>query len=72
MSYKQVIEADILRWGKEQSPPVGRLLKKKDVMSYTGLSRKQVDKVLDGLSSVGSKTTYFYEDVAARLIQQGR
>ena len=72
MSYKQVIEADILRWGKEQTPPVGRLLKKKDVMSYTGLSRKQVDRVLDGLNNVGGKTSYFYQDVATRLIQQGR
>lgn len=69
MSFKQIIEADIIKWGKEQAPPVGRLLTKKQIMEYTGLSRSQVDRLLDGLVNVGGKTRYFYGDVASRLLR---
>ena|GEM_PF-6445190 len=65
---RQQVAADIVRWAAEQDPPRGRLLKKKDIMSYTGLSRTHVDKITNGLPKVGGSATYFYLDIADRLI----
>lgn len=66
---KRDIAADMLRWSAEQNPPRGRLFKRQDVIAYTGLSGRQVDRLTNGLLQVGGKGTYFYLDVAERLVQ---
>lgn len=66
---KRDIAADMLQWSAEQSPPRGRLFKKADICKYTGFSKSQVDKLAKGLPEIGGRATFFYLDVAERLVQ---
>lgn len=66
MANKRELRQDLLEWCERNKK--GRVLKKVDVMAYTGFGRSYVDNLLNGLPRVGSKVTYFYADVADRLI----
>ena len=68
MANKRQIAADILEWGQNQVPPVGRLLRLKDISAYAGWSLKQSQRLMMGVPHVGGAKTYFYTDVADRLV----
>ena len=59
------VAKDILAWNEARGR--GRLLRKVDIIQYTGSSRDTVDRLTAHLQPVGGKTTYFYLDVAEAL-----
>ncbi len=47
------------------------LIKLINIIRVTGLSRSQVNKLVDGLPAVGGRGVYFVDDVAKALIRHG-
>ena len=59
------ISKDLLSWiDKKQK---GRVLRKIDIMEYTGFSRSTVDVLMNGVSQCGARGRYYYEDVAKKI-----
>lgn len=66
---KNEISADLLEWIKENHK--GRILTKKDIVDYTGLSLTTIDKLMYGVNTVGGRCKYYYLDVAETIAKGG-